>query len=303
MAKKKPYRFFLYLFARAVAGAVFLLPRVWALGLAKQVGRLSFWIVSRQREKTLHHLRIAFDKEKSETEIGQIGCEVFENLAMTGAEMLQFSKLNLGKILGMVEGTDAGYRRYDEILARGRGLISITAHIGNWELLAGIMFMNGCRGAVLGKRIYYEPYNRWVLAIRDALKIPVIDREQSTREILKRLANNEAIGLLPDQDMDRTKGIYVPFFGRPAYTSVAVARLSIASGAAILPNFLVRKEDKTYRLILGDTIEPNLQTDRDEETKRMTEAWMQQFEKVIRQYPGQWAWMHNRWRTQKENHG
>lgn len=302
MAKKKPYRFAIYLLLRGVNAVIQAVPRKMALGIAKAGGALAFYTVERQRKKTLDHLRLAYGNQKSEAEIRKIGLEVFENLAMTGAEVLQFKKLTPEKIAEIVDfGNARGL--YDEILSRGKGLISVTAHIGNWELLAGSFGMMGYKGGVLARRLYYEPYNQWVVGLRAALKVPTIYRDDSSREILKTLQRNEIIGLLPDQDIDSLKGVFVPFFGRPAYTPVAPARLSIGSGAPVVPNFLVRVPGGNYKVIVGSVIDPVKFSGETKEAaaEKMTQEWMSQFEKVIREYPGQWAWMHPRWKTTPES--
>jgi KDO2-lipid IV(A) lauroyltransferase len=75
----------------------------------------------------------------------------------------------------------------------------------------------------------------------------------------------------------------------------------VASGAPIVPNFLIRKPGNRYQVVIGNVIYPSQEAPRDEEVKRITEEWMRQFERVIREYPEQWAWMHNRWKTQPEH--
>ena len=297
MAKKKPYRFALYLICRAAAGLFFLLPRSFALGTARCLGRLAYRVVSRQRKKTLDTLRRAFGSEKSETQIEALAVSVFEHLAMTAAEILQFPKLDWKKIERFVD-LGVAIEVYRRLLEEGKGLISVTAHIGNWELLAGIFGLKGFQGAVLARRLYYEPYNRWIVGLRRSLNVPTIYRDKSSRDILKLLSRNEIVGLLPDQDIDSLKGVFVDFFGRPAYTPVAPVRLALASGAPILPNFLIWDKKDRYRLVLGNVIWPKMKTTREEAVLEYTQQWMQSFEKIIREYPDQWAWMHNRWKTQ-----
>ncbi len=300
MAKNKPYRFVLYLFVRGCAGLFTLLPRSWALHLAKFCGGMAFLIVGRQREKTLAHLKLALGREKSELEVNLIARQVFENMAVTGAEILQSSKLTPEKAERFIDSARA-VETYNRLLAEGKGLISMTAHIGNWELLAGIFGLKGYKGAVLARRIYYEPYNRWIVGLRQKMNVPTLYRDDSSREILKKLAAGEIIGLLPDQDIDSLKGTFVPFFGKPAYTPVAPARIALSTGAPMLPNFLIRDGLTRYKLVVGEVIRPESGMDREAAVQRMTENWMAQFEKVIREYPGQWAWMHNRWKTKPES--
>jgi len=297
VAKKKPYRFILYLIGRAAAGIFYLLPRAWALGFARFLACVGYAVISRQRSKTLQHLELAFGKEKSWAEKETVARKVFEHFAMTAAEVLQFSKLTPKKIKKIVDFENA-LQVYESLLSEGRGLISITAHIGNWELLAGVFGLLGFHGAVLARRLYYEPYNQWIVGLRQSLHVPTLYRDQSSKEILKLLRRNEIIGLLPDQDIESLKGIFVPFFGRPAYTPVAPVRLALASQAPMVCNFLIRRPDGTYRMILGDVIRPVVKSSRAEAIEEYTAQWMANFEKVIREYPEQWAWMHNRWKTQ-----
>lgn len=295
MAKKKAYRYPLYLLARLAAAIFGLLPRAWALAVAAWAGRMAYTLVARQRDLTLANLRFAFAGEKSEQEIRAIARGVFENLAMNLAELLQLRKIDPKNPGSLVEGMD-GLETYGPLLKQGRGVVSITGHIGNWEMLGGFLFTRW-PGAVLGRRIYYEPYNRWIVDLRKSVNVDTIYRDESSREILKRLAKNNVVGLVPDQDIDSIRGIFVKFFGRQAHTPVAPARVAISAEAPIVPIFLVRKNRTQYRLIIGEVITPSGSAPRDEEVRRITEDWMGQFEKMVRAYPEQWAWMHNRWKT------
>lgn len=302
MAKKKFYRYPLYLAARILAAVVLRLPRRRLLGLAGWAGERAFGILRHHRRRTLEHLRMAFQGRKADTEIETIGKKVFRNLAETAAEFLCFSKIRLEDIERLADVREAE-KAYQELLAEGNGLISLTAHIGNWELLAGIFGLKGYPGAVLGRRIYYEPYNRWIVALRQKAGVVTLYRDDPPKEILKRLKRNEIIGILPDQDIDSLPGIFVDFLGRPAYTIVAPAKMSLASGAPILPNFLIRTETGNYQLVLGKVIRPLQGQGRDEEVKRITFEWMKACESVILEYPEQWAWMHARWKTQPLERG
>ena len=303
MAKKKPYRFVLYLAARAAAAVVCILPRRAALALARGAGWLSYALVKRQRTKILESLRKAYRQEKSGDEIRRLARKVFQHAAQTVVEVLRFPGLTREKLKTMVDAGEA-IRLYESLLKEGRGVLSITAHLGNWELLAGVICIEGFSGAVVARRVYYEPYNEWIVGLRRSVKVRTIYRDQSAREILELLAANQIIGLLPDQDIHGIRGVFVDFFGRPAYTPVAPVRLALASGSPIVANFLVREPGDRYRVVLGSVIRPVVEGgaaasvfQREEAVKKYTAQWMTVFEKIIRQYPEQWAWMHDRWKT------
>jgi KDO2-lipid IV(A) lauroyltransferase len=297
VAKKKPYRFFLYLAARLFAAFLSLLPRSWTLALARLAGRIAYRTVGRQRERALENLRSAFGREKSEAEIRALAEKVFEHFAQTAAELPHFPRLSREKISHFVEAGDA-FRIYDSLLARGRGVIMLTSHIGCWDLLAGVFGLKGYRGSAVARRIYYEPYNHWVVDLRRRLGVGTVYHDEPTQKILDVLQRNEILGLLPDQDIDRVKGVFVDFFGRPAYTMTAPARIALSTGAPIIPTFLIREPGDRYRVVLGEVIHPTLTATRVEAIRSITAAWMASVEKVIRAWPEQWAWMHNRWRTQ-----
>lgn len=301
MAKRKVYRYPVYLFCRALAAAISLLPRRWAFAFVRFGSRCSFYLIGREREKTREHLRQAYGTAKTEREIYQLSRAVFENLALTPLEVLHCLKFGSAKAIPIVNAAEA-FEVYDRLLGEGKGLISITAHLGNWELLAAVFGLRGYPGAVLARRIQYEPFNRWVVGIRAALKVPTLYRDRTGREVLKRLAQNEIIGMLPDQDLRGAKGgLYVDFFGRPAFTSAAPVKLSLLSGAPILCNYLVREKDGRFRIALGEIIRPRVDGNKEEAVLEYTKRWMHEFEKMIRKYPEQWAWMHDRWQTKPED--
>lgn len=298
MAKNKPYRYGVYLGVRFIACLALLVPRSLALAMARFWGWLGFYLVWRHRDRTLNHLRIAFRNEKSEAEIKKIGRGVFQSLAQTGIEILQFPKLTPQKIAKFVDMGSA-VQTYKTLLSEGKGLIVVTAHIGNWELLAGALTLLGISGCVIGRRLYYEPYNQWILSLRSSLNVQTVYKDESAKKIISVLKNNQCVGLLPDQDMDAVRGLFVPFFGKPAYTSVAPVKLAMATGAPIILTFLIRKPGDRYQLILGDVLRPDLKDSSDESLRSWTMKWMKGMESIIRLYPEQWAWMHNRWRTQE----
>ena len=300
MAKYKPYRYPLYLLTRLAAGFLILLPRRWALGLANGVGYLGYWLVSFQRTKILANLKLAYGDTKNPRELAGIGRRVMGHMLRTAVDFLRFSRLSPEKAASFVD-TGGAFSFCKDILQEGKGLIIMTAHMGNWELLAGVFCLQGFRAGVVGRRIYYEPYNRWIVGLRSSVRVQTIYQDKAARQIRQRLKAGEIVGLLPDQDMDRVRGVFVDFFGQPAYTSVAPVKLAIASGTPILPAFMVRMPGDRYKLLLGQLIRPEIENgDRAASIRKYTEMWMRNFEEVIRQYPDQWGWMHDRWKTTSE---
>jgi len=300
MAKRKFYRYPLYLLTRLGAGILLILPRSWALALARGAGRLGFRLVARQRTKILENLKLAYGETKTSEELEAIGQRVMGHMLQTAVDFLRFATLSRDKAASFVE-TGSAYSVCKDILQEGKGLIIMTAHMGNWELLAGVFGLQGFQGGVVGRRIYYEPYNRWIVGLRASVGVQTIYQDEAVRQIHKHLKAGAIVGLLPDQDMDRVRGIFVDFFGTPAFTSVAPVKIAMATEVPVLPAFMIRLPGNRYKLVLGEVFRPRIEgNDRQASIRKYTETWMREFEKMIRQYPDQWGWMHDRWKTTPE---
>lgn len=296
MAKHKPYRYVVYVLARALAGVSACLPRRILLAFARCLGRFSYLILWKHRQNTLTHLSLALGNQKTEKEIRKIACRVFQNMAQTAAEVIQFPKLSLSKMMEFVDVQNT-YEVYQWLLKEGKGVILLTSHIGNWELVGGVILLNGLKGTAVARRLRYEPFQKWIESLRRSILLEAVYRDESPRKIFEILKRNEIIGILPDQDIDTLKGIFVDFFGRPAYTSVAPVKLALSSGAPIVTTFLIRLPHDRYQVMIGDVIRPQVKTTREAAIHEYTQKWMASCEAVIRRYPDQWGWMHNRWKT------
>ncbi len=196
--------------------------------------------------------------------------------------------------------TDDSLEHMDAARAAGKGVIVISAHMGNWELLAWWGARNYPEPlAVVGKRIRNPGLNRLVNDLRRRGGMEVIDRDDPPRRMLRHLARPGILGILPDQDVDVLAGEFLEFFGRPAYTSTGPAALSLASGAPMVPGFLLREGEK-FLVRFAPPIFPSRERPKREEILRLTRAWSRAVEEAIRSRPEQWAWFHRRWASTPE---
>lgn len=294
--KNKPYRYLLYLGLRLLESIVCLLPRSLALFLAAMIAKLAFLVARRERKKTILHLSLAYGEEKSFSELRSLAERVFIHFGRVAVDVLRVSKLNLQMANRWIDKGD-GLSRFDQVLSEGKGGILLTGHLGNWEWMGAYLMLHGYPGAVVGKRLYYEKFNEAIIRLREKVTLRTIYQDASPRELLKVLKQNWLLGILADQDVDRLEGIFVPFFGRPAYTLTTPVRLALASGAPIIPAFLIRKGDR-YQLEVEEPIRVEMAGTREETIQKYTERWSRMMEEKIRAYPDQWAWMHRRWKTQ-----
>lgn len=249
----------------------------------------------RERKKTVAHLGNAFG-EKTSSELETLGRRVFVHYARVAVDVLRFPQLTQENLNLMVNSGD-GLGRLNALYKEGKGIIILTAHLGNWELMGAYLRLNGCRGAVIGRKIYYEKFNQVLLEMRGRIGLQTIFQDAPAKEFLKVLKRNEMLGILADQDVDRLDGIFIPFFGKPAYTLTSPVKLALVTEAPIVPTFLVREGDR-YRLLVDEPIRVEMKGTREETIEEYTRKWSQRVEDKIRKYPDQWVWMHRRWKTQ-----
>src|SRR3989338_7453844 len=236
--KKKFYRPILYYLLITIKNLFSLLPYETGYRAGASLGRLVFFLLKKEREKTLAHLKLAFGDEKTEQELFHIGKRVFENYGKVAAELALIDKL-IPRFKDYVITT--GYEHLDQGLRDGKGIITVTAHFGNWELMGGFSAYNGYPLTGIARRIYYDKFDKLLVNTRAKMKVKTIYRDDSVKKILSVLKKNEVLGFAVDQDMSSVDGVFVNFFGRPAYTSTAPVRFAMATGAPLIPAFVVRE--------------------------------------------------------------
>lgn len=295
--KIKAHRYLFYALFTILAFICRRLPLKWSVNLGAWLGGACFYLVRHERNKTIRHLSLAFKGEKSEAELKKIARGTFSNLGRNAGEWLKLPALNDAQVIAAVEVKNR--QVIEQVLSRGKGLIMLTGHFGNWEWLAAFMGSLGYDGGVLARRIYFEPYNRFLVNMRLSHHIKTFYRDDSPKKILKVLADNLVMGILPDQDVDKINGIFIPFFGKQAYTPTAPVALARASGALIVPAFMIREKNK-FKFLIEEPIEVVKTKNKEEDLKKYTKQWSDLLEKYIRNYPDHWVWMHRRWKTQPE---
>lgn len=188
-----------------------------------------------------------------------------------------------------------GLEHFEAAKALGRGVLFATAHLGNWELSA---FAHGLMTEpmhVLVRALDNPLLDAEATRLRTLSGNHVIEKRDYARGILRALGRNEAVGILIDQNAAAREGIFVPFFGVPACVSTGFAKIAAHSGAAIIPGFALWS-DEEQRYILKFYPFFHATGDVEADTRRVHG----QLEEVIRAHPGQWLWMHRRWKTRPE---
>jgi len=292
--KHRIRRRYLYYLLRTAGFISLLFPIKINKFLGRRMGECAFFLAPVHRKATTENLKIAFKGEKSESEIRTIAKDVFRNLGENFFEILSASKLTPRNIDRHVR--IKGIEIVDKVLSQKRGFIVLSAHLGNWELLAGFFGLKRYPVNVLARKLRYEKHDRWINNLRRKMGVNVVMRDESAKTILKLLRDGQSIAILADQDISSLDGVFIDFFGRQAYTPTAPVILALASAVPIIPMFIVR-EGNGHTIYVEEPLELEITGNRETDIKVNTEKWSKVVESYIKRYPSQWVWLHDRWKT------
>lgn len=258
------------------------------------LGRLSFMANKKHREIALNNLTLAYSNEKSPHEIRSLAKKVFENLGKIVFEVGWFARLNRRDF-------DKHFRidglsHYDNAFKKKKGVLLLTAHLGNWELLTIFSGMTGYPVDIIYRPLDFRPLDKFFVNQRTRFGGNLIPKNRSMRRILKVLQKGNTLGFLMDQNVDWYDGVFVTFFGRRACTNKGLALLALKTQAPVVPIFLVR-EESGFSVKIGPEV-PLIKTgDKRKDIEANTQQYNDVIEAFVRRYPDQWFWVHRRWKT------
>lgn len=260
--------------------------------LGRQLGLLAYRFGKTDRAVCEHQLRQALP-ELSEAERARIVRECFAHMGTAAIEMLALPRMRQ-------EGERWVSLEHEEVLqeafAQGKGLILVTCHSGNWELLN--IVVNRLRIPTLGvaKPLHNRRLNDLLLEARRSPFVEMMQRgsKDSPRQLLAALKHGKALVLLIDQDID-VQSVYVDFFGVPARTPRVAASLALRMNVPVVTAFDRRLPDGTHTMRfeavpVSDAIRSDVNPER-----ALTQAITAKIEAHVRAWPEQWAWNHRRW--------
>jgi KDO2-lipid IV(A) lauroyltransferase len=296
--RKRIKNWFIYILVKGGLRWINSVQRSTAIKFLQALSLSGFYLVRSERKKAIKHLTMVYGKEKDEREIYQMAKAVFFNLGRNMADAFRIPCYNSQNIDRIVQAK--GLDKLDRALQKGKGVLALTCHVGNWELLAAYVAMKGYAANVVGASIYDPRLDDLVVNNRLQSGMKYIARGSATREIIRALRRNEIVGLLIDQDTKHVDGVFVNFLGEKAYTPVGPVILAMKTQAAVVPIAIHIQKDNTHLIEAEDEL--NLVFTEDESYNRIhnTQICSNAIEKFIRKYPSQWVWMHRRWRTRPD---
>lgn len=263
------------------------------LALGKFIGIILKKVGGERRNITFSNIQAAFP-EKNVIFHKLITDQSYQNLGITFIELLAMKKANIQQVQEMIEYKNIELLK--EVYSRGNGLILLSGHFGNWELLAysaGLLSSIPVTVIVKPQKNYVA--DNYLNQIRISGGNKIVSMYNAARKMISAIKNKEAIALLADQSGTEDKDIFLEFFGRYASVYEAPAALSLRFQVPIVMGFAVRNADGKYEVELSEIPMHDLQADKqgiEELTRRHTAV----LEEAIRKNPGLWAWQHRRWK-------
>jgi KDO2-lipid IV(A) lauroyltransferase len=289
--------------SRVIAGLlrlVALIPLGPGLRLGRAGGALAYRVLGKTRRLALRHLALALP-ERTEAERREIARRMFMHLGCSAMEITSIASYQ-ARLTDYIRERDPEVLR--AAVAKGKGVVFVTGHLGNWELMARLVARVGAPVSAVAKRGGDQRLMKLIEDWRDDGGVTTLWREDpsTARALLKVFKEGRVLGILVDQDT-KVQGIWVPFFGRPAYTPRAPADLALRSGAPILVGTSHRPTERPGDGLVFEVTEVPYDpapADREAEVIRITAACQAVMEEAIRRHPADWVWMHERWKTQPE---
>ena len=281
--------------AAALINLVGILPRPAARAVGIGISRLVYLVHPRFRRVGLCNLDIAFP-EMSATQKRRLLREEFAHLGRLLAEFCLFPRYTRENT-GTVAVFD-GLENYCGATERGNGVLLLTAHLGGWEVGSFVQSLHG-RPLCIVIRELDNPYlNRLVDRYRTLHGNRTFGKQEFARGLLAAMHAGQTVGLLMDTNTITTQGVFVPFFGVPACTASGLARVALHTGAAVLPAFTIWDEALgKYRIQFEPMLELIRTGDDEADAITNTALFTRVIEDFVRRFPGQWLWVHRRWKT------
>jgi len=262
----------------------------------KMLAWLLYYLDSKRRKLTIANLNSAFP-QMSKKEIKQLSKQVYAELSKTVAEILLMF-VDRFDIDNAIVNREETIEKLENLAKHSsKGIIAMTAHFSNWELLAHFLAKHRFPMLVIGR----EGNNK---LIEENITTPFrrkygndsAFKSKAMLSMVKRLKKGGNVGILIDQKVGKQNSVMVDFFGQKAGTTTSVAFLKQNLDPLVVPFFIARIDDGKYQIIIEEPIESEEALRSESALETMTEEYNQVMESVIRRYPEQWFWMHNRWR-------
>jgi lauroyl/myristoyl acyltransferase len=269
------------------------LPLKLGYKLAVFISDVHYIFADKDRSAVKNNLKVIFP-EKTGREIRRIRIRVFRNFAKYLVDFFRFEKIDAEYIKKNIRIENIQY--FNQAVSKGKGVIVLTAHIGNWELGGVVISLSGYPFWVVALPHKDKLVNNFFNYQRESKGIKVIPLGRAVRKSLDVLKEKEMLALVGDRDFTE-RGIILDFFGKPAIFPQGPAALSLKTGASIVPGFMLRNEDDTFTLRIEKPLEFTPTGNKEKDLREFIMSYNSIIEDYIRRYPDQWYMFRRFWKA------
>lgn len=290
--RKKLNRLSLTWISRLIRFFAVFVPYTFGVYAGAGLGIAVYYLLPRERRRAMAHLSMVFPNE-STAKVRRLARGCFMHLGKSLLEVMLMTPGRLGRVVDI-----RGEENLRNALSRGKGVIFVTGHIGNWELMGHAVAALSSL-SVVAAPIEPDAVNDMIVRLRAGMGVRSILRGQpgSSRELIRVFKENRILGILIDQDTD-VDGAFVNFMGRPSWTPTGAASMAIKFGAPVVFGYIRRNEDNRHTVIIEGPLEIIRSGDNEKDVLANTAMFTRKIEDSIMSKPEQWVWMHRRWRRQ-----
>lgn len=252
-----------------------------------------FYLIPIRKQVVFENLRKAFP-EFEEEKINEVAFSCYRNIIISFFEILYMQKMSRPEIINMLnlDNADLIIKNYQY----GKGVILLSAHFGNWELIAASVSARVNIPFHVVVKHQSNPYvDRKINSVRVKWGNEIVSLGISIRNIYKELKNKNLVAMIADQ-RGPADGLRIKFFGKDTAVYTGPAILAIKTGAPLIYGITIRQPDYSYKVVLEKINVENLPDDEEEKVKEICQRLASFLEKYVRQYPEQWLWMHKIWK-------
>jgi KDO2-lipid IV(A) lauroyltransferase len=264
--------------------------------LGERIGQLGYAPLGIRRAVVERQLSAVFP-EKSRDEIDRIARASYGHLGRTGIETAVLPSYSAAQIIDLFEDVQ-GWSIVEERLARGKGLILVTGHLGNWELGGAYLAARGLPIDVVARHMNNPLFDGYLTRTRQRIGMTVVHDEQAVRRVPRSLRSGRAVAFLVDQGALGLASTWVPFFGRYAKTPRGPAVFALRLNAPVVFGVALRRPSGKYQLTF-EPIEVTDTGDREADVDRIVADYTAVLERWVRSAPEQYLWHHRRWKHQR----
>ena len=266
-----------------------------AVAIGEKLGGLGHWPLGIRKRVVERQIAAAFP-ELTRKEVVDLARESYRHLGRSSIETALLGSLGKDGFETLVE-TVEGWDLLESVMARGKGAILVTGHLGNWELGGAYIAARGVPLDAIGRGMANPLFDEWITRTREELGMRIVHDQEAVRRTPRALRAGRAVGFVADQGVLGLASTFVPFFGRPAKTPRGAAVFALRFEVPVLFVVAIRKPNGRYRLVI-EPVEIEETGDKDRDVDAIVARYTQILERWVRVAPAQYFWHHRRWKRQ-----